>query len=313
MEFASLLLLILLPASDAGTDMTAAIQAALYRDLGQVAIAVAPDTASSRKSWQEANGDYRAKYVTRFTWSRKHKARVELWRGQGVGDPKDRLGMREITFSPSDATAERGRALGLVVVQLMRELPEADLGMPKPTPQPVVIVEAPPAPTPSPRGHAAVALLSFSRAASGVWTYGPEIVASLHVLPHVSVQASIAFGQGSENGYSELGPGLGAAYFPWQSSDLRQGVGLGLRLGLYRESAQTGHEPPVTMRNWEVAATPQVLGYFGIWRQIQAHAAVGLRRDTGTFSTEVGDDSDRMRFTYSAWRPSFSLGLGLAF
>ena len=323
MEFATLLLLILLPAADAGTDMTAAIQATLYKDLGQVAIAVAPDSASSRKAWQEKNGDFRAKYVAHFEWLTNRRARVELWRGNSVDKAEARIGMREVPFSPVDDTAERGRAIGLVIVQLMRELPEADLIMPKLKPE-VVVVEGPGSPQAPPLLDNSVgALMSFSRPNSEDWSIGPEIVASLTVLPHLSAQAFASFGLGGVNNYSEIGMGLGAAYFPLQSANLRHGLGAAMRLGLYRESAQNSvpvvgseHTSTIQENHWELGITPEILGYISVWKSLQLYGVAGLRRDTGTFQTKsvIGDDKPiTTTYTYQAWRPSFSVGVGLAF
>ena len=321
MEFATLLLLILLPAADAGTDMNAAIQATLYKDLGQVAIAVAPDSASSRKAWQEKNGDYRAKYVARFEWLNKRKARIELWRGTSVGKANTRIGTREVTFSPVDATDERGRAIGLVIVQLLRELPEADLIMPKPKAEVVIVEGAPPARPPS--ANSAVALSSFTRPNSQDWAIGPAIVASIAVLPHVSAQAFASLGLGGVNNYSEIGMGLGAAYFPLQSANLRHGLGAALHLGLYRESAQNSvavlgsdHLSTTQVNHWEIGITPEILGYISVWKSLQLYGVAGLRHDTGTFQTKFvsGDDNPITSiYTYQAWRPSFSVGVGLAF
>lgn len=309
MEFAKLLLLILLPSADAGTDMTAAIQAALYQDLGQVAIAVAPDTPSSRKSWQNPQGAFKARYVARFDWVAKRKARIELWRGDQVGKAKNRIGMREVSFAATDATAEQGRAIGLVIVQLMRELPDSDLFPPAPA-----AVAAAPVPPPAPPANFFVGRFNVEHARSGGWTYGPEVLALIRLSPRLCAQGNVFVGMDGDEGYTEVGFGAGVAYFPLQSTDLRHGLGVGLRLGAFREWVREGEEDEVSTKiHWAPTVAGEVTGYVGIWRSLQAHAAMGLRGSTGELSFTVGEDSSRRTYTYGSWRPAFSVGLGFAF
>jgi hypothetical protein len=123
MELGSLLLLILLPPADAASDLASEVQAALDQDLGQVVIAVVSDEKGRQSTWRDRGGDFKSRFVSRLVWKNSQTATVDLYRGQSKAAPSDLVRTRDLNFSRSDSSRDRGRAIGLVLVQLMQELP----------------------------------------------------------------------------------------------------------------------------------------------------------------------------------------------
>ncbi len=71
MEPAALLLLILLPPQDATGNLAVGIKTSLHGELGEVAMAVVPDSLVTPAMWQGENAHMRARFVARVVWNKK--------------------------------------------------------------------------------------------------------------------------------------------------------------------------------------------------------------------------------------------------
>ena len=116
MELASLFLLILLPPADATGESAMAIQAALHDQLGEVTMAVAPDSVVTPAMWQQEKSQLRARFVAHLTWKGRDRASVELVALAAAG-PGDTV-TRELSFASHDGKTERAGPGSVIYVAL---------------------------------------------------------------------------------------------------------------------------------------------------------------------------------------------------
>jgi hypothetical protein len=140
MELAPLFLLLLLPPSDATGEMASALEASLHAELGDVAMAMAPDRLVTPAMLEGDNPPYRARFVAHVTWAGRDKASIEVQSGHEAKGATPYRASRVVTFSPRDRKSERGRAIGLVIAGLLRDSSPAVFG---------TATTPPPAPTPA--------------------------------------------------------------------------------------------------------------------------------------------------------------------
>jgi hypothetical protein len=309
MELASLILLILLPPADATGDTAAAVEASLHHQLGDVAIAIAPDTLVTPAMWQGEKSPMRARFVAHVVWTQKNRASIELTSFVANTKGKPVRTTRELPFADQDSNTERGRAIGLVLAELLRESPpSAWAGTAGPVP--AGAAEEKPS-------HLALgAMFATERVQSGNWAVGPELTYDFGLSDAFRVQASGDTLLSSINQYNEIGLGLGAGWDFLRSSRGRHALGVGLEVDAFHESATFGSEHPHSISAWNVALGAALGGHVTVWRTLRLVGEVDLRAtlrpETLPVTTIDDNVTTTVTYTLSRWRPAFALGLELA-
>jgi hypothetical protein len=297
MQPAALFLLLLLPPADTTGDMAAGIQASLRQQLGDVTMAIAPDTLVTPAMWQGSAAPMRARFVARIAWLDKNQMRVELLSAQATASHS-----RALTFAPQDAKPERGRAVGLVVAELLRESPAAAFATPGPT------VAAVSAPATAPARLALGAACATERALTNHWAIGPKLTYDLGLGEALRIEArGMALFAGDQ--YSDLGFGLGARWDFLRSSQARHALGLAVGADGFRESVAGGEDNHGTPSKWNAALVVGLAGRVTLWRWLRAVVEADFRVVSGGMTLQVGDDATRRTYEAAHWRPGFSLGL----
>jgi hypothetical protein len=304
MDAAPLFLLLLLPPADTTGDTAAGIQASLHRELGDVAVAVAPDTLVTPAMWRGEKAQLRARFVARVGWTTKHQASIELLaEASAKGEaPQTRV----LAFAPQDGKSERGRAIGLVLAELLRESPASAFAT-------------------SPSGHAAAkaestmplrlapaALFATQRVTTGNWAMGPELRNGFGLGQAWWLQASGWALFGSGDAYSSMGLGLAVRWDALRTGDGRYALGIGLGGDFFHESAEAQGEDSNSSSMWNFAAVGSLAGRVALWRWLRLVGEFDIRGAARTISLSVGDDEDRRTYGYSHWRLGFAVGLELA-
>ncbi len=304
MQIASLFLLVLLPPADATGDMAVAIETSLRYELGEVSIALAPDTLVTPAMWQGAHGQMHARFVAHLVWEQKDRASIELISpastpaGQGVRTD------RKLPFAPQDSAAERGRAIGLVVAELMRESPPATwMGA-------HVSLAAPLANRPS--QVAIGGLFALERIRSGAWAMGPELTYGFGLGGGFRLQASATALFSSSDQYSEVGGGVGMAWEFLRAESGRHALGIGVEGDAFRESAAVVSDNSSSISQWNAALAAGLSGRLTVWRWLRLTGQCGMRAAASGMALTVGEDLNRRTYTFSRWRPAVALGLELA-
>jgi hypothetical protein len=308
MEATTLFLLLLLPPADTAGDSAAGIQASLRRELGDVSMAVAPDTLVTPSMWQGEKAQMRARFVVRVTWKTKDEAKVDLLAGANAAS-KTYSGSRELAFAAEDSKAERGRALGLVIAELLRSSPAwawAGGGGGASPAQPTGL---------EPSWVNVGAMFASERAMSGVWASGPALAVAFNLSEAFQVRAAGFFQIGSGNQYRDMGLMVGASWDFLRVDRNRYALGVGASVGGFSESATFGlGEHAVGDSKARFAAEVDLRGRVTIWKSLRLVAEGGLRALSDGMSAFVrGDDGvpDRT-YTTLRTRPTFTVGLELA-
>jgi hypothetical protein len=304
MELASLFLLVLLPPADATGDTATAVTASLRHELGDVSMAIAPDTMVTPAMWQGEKAPMRARFVVRVEWKQPDTASIEVFSPSSAKDTPGFRKSRDLAFSPQDSKAERGRAIGLVVAELLRESPAAALVPPKP-----VEVKSEPV---SPSHLVLGGMFATERVRSGNWAMGAELTYDFGLSEAVRLQASGTALFGSADQYSGIGADVGVFWDFLCSERGRHALGIGLEAGFLRESAAGTSDYAQSTSKWNLTFGPSLAGRLTIWRALRIVGEVDLRATSGTFNLTVGDDANRAQHTFSRWRPAFALGLEFA-
>lgn len=310
MEFAPLLLLILIPAADTASESTAAIQAALYQELGPVGIAIAADTPEARAPWQGKDGRVLVRYFSRLVWKSPHKIHIELWEGEGPDSGTLPKAARDVAFSEADSIRERGRAIGLVLAHLLREQAPTTTGitLPKATPPPVLQSRN--------SIEASMEIETYSQANMAL---GPSISANVDVRDYLWVHGFVYVLQGFFHGYNEFGFGTGATWPALRTVDSRFVVGPRLEAALHREAVSPEMEDLHGRTNvWSLSLEARLWGTATIWRSLQMIAGIGARAQTSILKYSMDEEDSKEHetsTTYQSKRFRFhaSLGLGISF
>jgi hypothetical protein len=300
MDAAPLFLLLLLPPADTTGDTAAGIQASLRRELGDVAMAVAPSTLVTPAMWQGEKAQLRARFVAKVEWTTKDKANVEL-----LASPSSHSSVRVLAFAPLDGKLERGRAIGLVLAELLRESPAAAFTAAVPAAGAAKANAAPPA------RLAIGAMVTTERATSGNWATGPELTYGYGLSPAFCLHASGFALFGSSDSYLDIGFGLGARWDFLRSPDGRRALGIGLGAEFLHESAGSSSDEHRSVSQWNLALGGRLAGRVTLWRMLRLVGEFDMQAVTRATSHNVGDDWDRRTYSYSRWRPGFALGLEL--
>lgn len=301
MQAATLFLLLLLPPADTTGDMAAGLQTSLRQQLGDVAMAIAPDTLVTPAMWQGSAAPMRARFVARIAWLTKHRVRIELLSSQ-TGAPAGNA--RELPFAAQDSKAERGRAVGLALAELLRESPAAAFTAP---PAPVDAAAASPA---SAARLAVGAAFASERAMDSHWAVGPQLTYGIGLGEALRIEAR-GMALFAADQYSDIGFGLALRWELLRSSQARHALGLALGGDVFREAA-SGDDDHGAPSQWNAALVASLAGRLTLWRWLRAVVRTELRAVSGEMTLAVGDDETSRTYQGSRWRPGFSVGLEAA-
>ena len=307
MELASLFLLVLLPPADATGDTATAVSASLRHELGDVAMAIAPDTLVTPAMWQGEKATMRARFVVHLIWNGKDTASIEVFSPSSAPTTKGFRRSRAIAFSPQDSKTERGRAIGLVVAELLRESPASALAI-----QSVVGREILNAGPPS---HLVLGgMFVVERVATGNWAMGPELTYDFGLSETTRLQASgtALFLFGSTYQYIGIGAGVGVCWDFLRSQNGRHALGGGLEVDVLHESLTMASDDSRGAFKWNLALGANISGRMTVWRNLRVIGELDLRATSGIVSMTVGEEHSRTQYSFSRWRPVFALGLELA-
>ena len=302
MEVVSLFLLLLLPPTDTTGDIAESIQASLRSQLGNVAMAIAPDPLVTPAMWQGPKAPMHAHFVARVAWTAKDKARVELLATKTATTP---IASRELTFALQDRKIERGRAIGLVLAELLRESPAsafADAVAPASAPEAVV--------RQLPRMTFG-AIFETERVVSGQWAKGPELINSFVLDQGLQLQVR-GMALFAAHQYSDLGFGLGLRWDFLRGDRGRHALGVGLGGDVFRESVVAGDSDHGATSKWNGALVTSLTGRVAIWHWLRLFGEVDLRAVFSGLTFTTGDDSSRHTYSFSQWRPGFAAGMEVA-
>ena len=303
-ELTSLFLLVLLPPADATGETAQAIQTTLRSMLGEVTMAVAPDSVVTQAMWKQDGSQLHAQFVAHLVWKKRDQASVELV-ALGVNGTSQST-RRELSFTPQDDKAERGRAVALVIAALLREFPAAAWLRPPPADE--VAAGGSRAPPSIVLGG----MFAFERARTGNWPMGPELFYEWNLSESLRVRACAMALIGSLDGYRKLGVGLGASWDFLRSQYGRHALGAGLTLDGFHEATSSPGDHPSNDSTWNAALGPVLGGRVTIWRSLRLIGEAGLQLTLARMTFTVGDDTARKTSTYSRWRPVFAVGLEYA-
>jgi hypothetical protein len=307
MELASLFLLVLLPPADATGATATAVTASLRSQLGDVAMAVAPDTLVTPAMWRGDKAPMRAHFVVHLVWKEKDTASIEILSQTSAAGADGLPKPRELVFDPKDGKAERGRAIGLVVAELLRESPASALAMAN------LGVDKVAAEHDSPSRVVLGGMFAVERARAGNWAMGPELTYDFGLSEALRLQASGTVLFGSADQYTGIGGDVGIFLDFLRSERGRHALGIGLEAGARRESATwSASDNSRTVSQWSFVAGPSLGGRLTIWRTLRLVGEADLRTTSGTMSLVIGEDQGRTTHSFSRWRPVFALGLEFA-
>lgn len=306
MELASLFLLILLPPADATGDTATAVTASLRRELGDVSMAIAPDTLVTPVMWQGEKASMRARFVVHLVWKMKTTASIEVFSPTSAKDSAGFRRNRDLAFAEQDSKAERGRAIGLVVAELLRESPAAAL-----TTAGIALDKAA-AETGTPSHLVLGGMFAVERVRTGNWAMGPELTYDFGLSEALRLQVSGSARFGSADQYNGIGADMGVFWDFLRSERGRHALGIGMEVGMLRESATGAGEHGQSASQWNLAVAPSIGGRLTIWRKVRIVGEVDWRATSGTMTLTVGEEASQTRHTFSRMRPAFALGLDVA-
>ena len=314
MEATTLFLLLLLPPADTAGDTAAGIQASLRRELGDVSMAIAPDTLVTPSMWQGEKAQMRARFVVRITWTSPQRVKVEMLAGADSTSKGYREG-RDLTFDPEDGKSERGRAVGLVIAELLRSSPTSAWADGKRAGPPALL---------SPSRLELGGLFTTEQPDSGMWAYGPALTYGFGLSEAFQIRAAAMALFGSRDQYKEMGATVGANWDFLRLAQNRYALGVGLVAGCMYESAsftiRSGeYSTTVTPSKSSAAVGATLRARVALWRTLRLVAEGGLGLLSGRLSVPPivhVDDGRTVTVTspvsYSRWRPGFAVGLELA-
>jgi hypothetical protein len=307
MELASLFLLVLLPPADATGDTATAVTASLRSQLGDVAMAIAPDTLVTPAMWKGDKAPLRARFVVHLVWQGKDTARIEIFSQSQAADTGGLPKPRELAFDAKDSKAERGRAIGLVVAELLRESPASALAMTN------LGVDKVAAERGSPSHVVLGGMFALERVRVGDWAMGPELTYDFGLSEALRLQASGTALFASVDQYAGIGVDVGAFWDFLYSERGRHALGVGLEAGVRRESATgASSDNSQTVSQWDFVAGASLGGRLTVWRTLRIVGEADLRVTSGALSVTFGEESNRTTLTFLRLRPAFALGLEFA-
>lgn len=312
MEATALFLLLLLPPADTAGEMAAGVQKSLHHELGQVSMVIAPETLVTPSMWQAENAPMRARFVIRLARKDPDHVTIELVAGaDSVAKPH--RGARELAFAPEDSKAEQGRAIGLVIAELLRSSPTSAWAEGKGG-----------AGAEGPASHVELgAMLAAERPTSGLSAYGPSLTYGFGLAEAFELRAAATTLFGQRDQYRQMGVVAGACWNFLRWAEGRHALGLGVAAGYVYESTSLTlgsgeHIATANPTQSSAVAGVALRGRVTLWRSLRLVAEGGVRLLSGrlTGPERYTDDDNRTisvtPLTYSRWRPGFGLGVELA-
>jgi hypothetical protein len=302
-----LFLLVLLPPADATGDTATAVTASLRRELGDVSHGHRARHAGDAGHVAGREGPMRARF-------RRPSCVEEKGYGQHRGllassAASDTTGFRReraLSFAEQDSKAERGRAIGLVVAELLRESPAAALTALQPAADNVAVTSGPPS------RLVLGGMIAMEHVRTGNWAIGPELTYDFGLSAALRLQASGTARFASADQYSGIGAGIGILWDFLRSERGRHALGIGLEVGVLHESATVGSSDNVQSDSkWSLAFGPSLGGRLTVWRGLRIVGEFDLCVTTEPLSVTSGEDR-KTTHTFSRWRPVFALGLEFA-
>jgi hypothetical protein len=309
MELTSLFLLVLLPPADATGDMATAVTASLRRELGEVSMAIAPDTLVTPAMWQGDKASMHARFVVHLVWKQMDSASIEVFAPTSAKEGAGFRRERELVFAQQDSKTERGRAIGLVVAELLRESPAVALAAAGPA------VDKAATEPGTPSRLVLGGRFAMERVRAGNWALGPELTYDFGLGESLRLQASGTALFASADQYSGIGVGIGIFWDFLRSERGRHALGVGLEAGVLHESATVGSSDYASSGSkWSLAVGPSLGGRWTVWRGLRIVGELDLCVTSQPLSvTTGGDDSNKKTtHTFSRWRPAGALGLEVA-
>jgi hypothetical protein len=304
MPIASLFLLVLLPPADATGDVAVAFEASLRHELGDVSVALAPDTLVTPAMWQGEHAQMHARFVAHIVWEEKDRAIIELVSLASTPAKPGVRTTRKLLFAPQDSRSERGRSIGLVVAELLRESPPSTwMGPP-------LSLASPPADRLS--QVAIGGLFAMERIRSGNWAMGPELTYGFGLVGGLRLEASGRALFGSLDQYTEVGGGVGVAWSFLGSEHAPHALGIGIEGDGFRESLAGASDNGSNASQWNAALGAGVSGRLTAWRWLRLTGRFDMRATASGMTLTVGEDANRTTYSVSRWRPAVALGLELA-
>jgi hypothetical protein len=318
MEATTLFLLLLLPPADTAGDMAAAIQASLRHELGDVSMVIAPDTLVTPSMWQGENASMRARFVVHLVRKDADHVKIDLLAGTDATS-KTHEESRDLTFATEDDKSERGRAVGLVIAELLRSSPTSAWADGHGPPQAT-----------GPSRVELGGMFATERAASGIWAYGPALTYGFGLSEALQIRAAALVLFGSHDQYRDMGVTVGANWDFLRLAENRYAVGVGISAGYAYESAtatlssaqpgsDSGHSATASLSQSNAIVGASLRGRATIWRSLRFVAEGELRLYSGSLTgpkSFTGDDNKtvqvRSPLSYSRWRPTLWVGLELA-
>jgi hypothetical protein len=311
MELAGLFLLLLLPPSDASGDLSAAVERSLHQELGDVRIAIAPDTLVTPAMVRGKDGPMRARFVAHLVWLSPDQARIDLISTMPGGP--DTPGQRSMRFAAQDVQSERGRAIGLVIAELLRESPTSAWAISSGQ-------AAVGAGSTAPAHLALSGLFTVERIRAGNWAMGPELCGRFGLGHGVWLGVVGAGLFSSTDQYSQFELGAHASWDFVRSADDRHGLGVALELVALRDSVTatlSDDHNRIYSRSaqaWTGAVSTGLRGHLTLWRALRVVGRADLRSLAKGLSSTVADPEEGLASTVTAsrYRPHFALGLEYA-
>jgi hypothetical protein len=310
MEATALFLLLLLPPADTAGETAAGIQASLHHELGEASMVIAPETLVTPSMWQGERAPMRARFVVRVSRKNADSVRIDLLADSGS---ETYHGGRDLAFAPEDGKADRGRAIGLVIAELLRSSPTAAWADGK----------AGGAPSVAPSRLQLGGAFAAEQPAAGSWAYGPALTYGFGLSEAFQLRASAMALFGSRDQYKDMGLTVGANWDFLRWGQNRHALGVGLFAGYLYESATftvgTGeHSSTSTPAQSNLEVGLNLRGRLGLWRSLRLVAEGGVRLVSNRIAgptTIPGDDEVTLPVkspvVYQRWRPMFSVGLEL--
>src|SRR5450631_1254017 len=327
MELAGLFLLILMPPADATGETAEALTASLHAELGDVTMVLAPDTLVTPAMWQGEHASMRARFVAHVIWKDKNSVTVDVVSNADAPGRAPFHESRNLAFAAADSKAERGRAIALVLAELLRESPAAAL-----------MVAHPPGAVEASASHLTLAgLFAAESTLPGSWGLGPEVMVGCGVTEAFWVRgrgralfgsADFQYQATNDNGstrtatttdqYNNIGVGLEAVWMFLRSESNRHGLGIGLGVDVLHESASVPGERGQSVSGWNVAFVPSLTGSVTIWRRLRVVGSLDARFLPTAITVEQRTENSNSNggivksFTNSKLRPACAFGLELA-
>jgi len=314
MEATALFLLLLLPPADTAGETAAGIQTSLHHELGEVSMVIAPETLVTPSMWQAENAPMRARFVVRVVRNGPDDVTIALLAGADSASKAYRGG-RDLSFAREDNKSERGRAMGLVIAELLRSSPTSAWADGKGG---LVAIGRPPS-----RVELG-GLFTADRPTSGVWAYGPSLTYGFGLSDAFELRAAATALFGQQHQYKQMGATLGANWNFLRLAQNRYALGVGLFAGYVYESAALtlGSGESIASANPTKSSAlvgANLRGRVTLWRALRLVAEGGMHFLSGQLSGPtryLGDDNRSFSvaypLSYSRWRPGFGVGLELA-